>query len=133
MLEGKDEAFRNLEERMRREWAHIGVAWKDTVDVNVLHQSLQEVPVLSGALRESGRNDLISTGDAHVCEVGYGSESTPYALRIHEDLSIKHPIHVNEKGEFYNCQGKAKYLEDPIHAAAPHLPDELKKRLSGGV
>jgi len=89
--------------------------------------------VLSGTLRGTGRNDLTVTPNEITCEVGYGSESTAYALYIHENLAIVHPYHINAKGQPYNCGGKAKYLEDPVNAAAPRLMGELKKRLAGEI
>ena len=151
-LEGVDEGLRNLEAKMKAVWDHTGVAWKDTVDVNVLNVSLTEVPVKTGSLRESGRNDMTSTSSEHTCEVGYGSEAVQYAFIQHERLDFHHPAITGTRSEArstaiakYGGQyswtpdtpseqyGKAKYLEDPVNAAAPRLMGELKKRLAGEI
>ena len=130
-IKGQKEVERAIIEHMKKEWEKVGPAWWDTVQENVMIPSLDEVPVHTGTLRATGQNILIQTPHTITCEVGYGSEAAPYALYVHENLAIHHPIHIDEKGEIYNCGGKAKFLEDPVNAAIPILPVELLKRLEG--
>jgi len=126
-----DEVNKRIKEHMKENWDNVAVAWWDTVQENVMIPSLDEVPVHTGTLKATGQNILIQSPHTIACEVGYGSEAAPYALYVHENLAIHHPIHIGEKGETYNCGGKAKYLEDPVNAAIPILPKELIRRLEG--
>lgn len=66
----------------------------------ILFQAKLLAPYLTGALRASGYVDS---------EVGYYTVgfSAPYAAVVHEDLTVSHPIHENER----YCGGRAKFLE----------------------
>jgi hypothetical protein len=83
---------------------------------NVRRDSLNEVPVDTGALHDSFYSEV--TGS--VATFGYASE---YAMWVHEDLSA------------YHLNGKAKFLEDPIrvHSASfrETFAEELRKQLGG--
>jgi hypothetical protein len=72
----------------------------------VLTQSLDEVPVDTGALKASGRvnpaSGVILSGENIMVEVVFGSTATSYAIPVHENLEAHHP------------HGKAKYLEGPL-------------------
>jgi hypothetical protein len=65
----------------------------------ILTEALDEAPLLSGTLRRSG-----TVTDAPSEEAVYIAFNTPYAMRQHEDLTLRHP-----------GGGKAKYLEDPFN------------------
>ena len=118
-LKGVDEVNKRIKEHKKENWDNVAVAWWDTVQENVMIPSLEEVPVKTGALKASGQNIPVNTPHSISCEVGYGSETAPYALIQHERLDFHHDV------------GKAKYLEDPVNAAIPILPKELIRRLEG--
>lgn len=68
----------------------------------VLGESIRQVPLEEGDLQSSGK---VSVDEGRsMAAVSY---DTPYAIRQHEDLSYKH-----------DAGRKAKYLEDPLIAAA---------------
>jgi len=71
----------------------------------VLTESHDEVPHDSGTLMRSGTVTDVPTENAV-----YISYNTPYAVKMHEDLSLNHP-----KGR------KPKYLEDPFNRLAPKI------------
>lgn len=118
-IKGIHEAEMKLDEILKSEWSRMAVAWWDTVDQNVFIPSLEEVPVKSGDLKESGQIELKIEPEKIIIDVGYGSEAINYALVQHEHL------------EFHHENGKAHYLKDPIDRAIPILPEELVKRLEG--
>lgn len=95
----------------------------------ILNESKNQVPVYSGpprkgvipgALKNSGHVSLPQR-TAHGTEVtiGYGGAAEAYAWVQHERRDFKHRV------------GKAKYLEDPMRAAAPGLAARLAGRLRG--
>ncbi|MFF0860900.1 hypothetical protein ACFYUV_04005 [Nonomuraea sp. NPDC003560] len=67
---------------------------------HLLQKSREEVPHEEGTLERSG---TVSVDEAEL--IGAVSYDTPYAVRQHEDLSLRH-----DEGR------KAKYLEDPAVA-----------------
>ena len=68
----------------------------------VLGESIQQVPHEEGDLQSSGKVS-VDEGSSRAA-VSY---DTPYAVRQHEDMTYQH-----DPGR------KAKYLEDPLNAAA---------------
>jgi len=98
--------------------------------VDLKDESTQQAPVDTGDLRgncsvtfedevlfpASEGEDLRPQGKELTGDVGY---SLPYALRQHEDMSLKHP-----KG------GKAKYLEDPYNAKKKKYQDHIASAIS---
>ncbi|MBH0778820.1 hypothetical protein [Nocardia bovistercoris] len=69
----------------------------------LLAQSNALVPIDEGILQNSGTNEVADG----VARVGY---NTPYALRQHEDLTLRH-----DNGR------EAKFLEKPLNAFGPEL------------
>lgn len=67
---------------------------------NILGQAIEEVPFEDGDLSSSGK--VATSGSSAVVYF-----DTPYAVRQHEDMTYQH-----DNGR------KAKYLEDPMNAAA---------------
>jgi len=65
---------------------------------HILTESIDETPIDSGTLRRSG-----TVTDVPSEESVFVSFNTPYAVKQHEDLSLRH------------TDGKAKYLEDPFN------------------
>lgn len=72
--------------------------------------SMRVVPVQTGALRGSCRTRFLHTVST---KSGWITYSKAYAIKIHEDLTIRHPNH-SIHGQNYNCGGEAKYLEAPM-------------------
>ena len=62
-------------------------------------RSLDEVPIVTGKLRDSAYVRIEGIGPSTHALVGY---SAPYAIFVHEDMKAKHP------------QGRAKFLERAV-------------------
>jgi len=72
----------------------------------ILTESLKEVPLSTGTLARSGTvTDFPSRNEVYV------SYNTPYAVRQHEDLGLRHP---DPRNPLSTPGRKAKYLEDPF-------------------
>ena len=56
--------------------------------------------------------------------VGYRA---PYAIYVHENMEIDHPLHVNSDRTVRNCGGQAKFLEQPAREMIPKIADQLMK------
>lgn len=65
-------------------------------------------------------------GDGVIVEgrVGYRA---PYAIYVHENLEIDHPIHVDGSGSTRDCHGQAKFLEIPARQMLPNVGRDLAK------
>ena len=73
----------------------------------VLTESQEEVPHATGTLQRSGTVTKVPSEFAV-----YISYNTPYAVRQHEDLSLRHP---DPRNPISTPGRKAKYLEDPFN------------------
>jgi len=96
-------------------------AWK------ILEESRKEVPHATGMLQDSSIVDPKWKESAV-----YISYSTPYALRQHEDLTLRHP---DPRNPISTPGRKAKYLEDPFHRLKAKVMKavrlKVKKALKG--
>ncbi len=72
----------------------------------ILTESLKEVPLATGTLARSA-----AVTDASREDAVYISYNTPYAVRQHEDLTLRHP---DPRNPLSTPGRKAKYLEDPF-------------------
>lgn len=76
------------------------------------------VPVKDGDLRDSGRIRVSIRKSKTLTNIAasmvFGNADVPYARRIHEDLTLKHPN-----------GGQAKYAESVIREAVPTAGAEL--------
>jgi len=112
-VQGLDQA-RNRLVYFKNKFPHEVAAALKTEAELTMTESKKEVPVDTGALRDSGFVDepKISGGDISV-RLGYGGVATKvnektgeitttYAVIVHEDMKAHHVV------------GKAKFLEDPI-------------------
>lgn len=79
----------------------------------ILTESHEEVPHDTGTLQRSGTITVALDENAV-----YVSYNTPYAVKQHEDLTLKHP-----KGR------KAKYLEDPFKRNVPKVKRLVELRV----
>lgn len=99
----------------RRVQAEKMAALKDVAEY-VLGESIQQVPHEEGDLQSSGKVS-VDEGSSRVA-VSY---DTPYAVRQHEDMTYRH-----------DAGRKAKYLEDPLNAAAKGPAKKIiERRLKG--
>lgn len=84
----------------------------------ILAVSKDQCPVLTGTMRRTGTaEEPVKSAKGWSVTLGY---NTVYAEDVHENLTAQHKI------------GKAKFLEDPVNAAAPGLAERLATRLRGG-
>lgn len=67
-----------------------------------------------------------AAGDGVVVEgmVGYRA---PYAIYVHENMEIDHPVHVDGSGSVRDCHGQAKFLEIPARKMLPTIGAEIRK------
>jgi hypothetical protein len=79
----------------------------------ILTESLKEAPHATGTL---ARSATVTDGKDAV----YISYGTPYAIRQHEDLTLRHP---DPRNPISTPGRKAKYLEDPFN----RLKDKVVK------
>ena len=114
--------FEQLEANLKAYMQDIPDATMDQlheVASHIMINSQDEVPIDTKALIKSGF--IVEEGNSIIA--GYGGPNTKinpktgilteeYALKVHEDLSVNHPV------------GKAKFLEDPFNEAVQNL-DEL--------
>lgn len=72
----------------------------------VADDAQKRCPKRTGALAASLRVDIYSNGFA----IGFYQ---PYAMYVHENMEIKHPVHIHN-GVEYDCGGEAKFLWNAI-------------------
>ena len=95
----------------------FGSALAKETDIEV-KECQKESPVDSGDMRgEIHREGPFREGRRIWCEIQTGPKSIDYALQQHEDLDLFHPV------------GKAKFIEDPIKASAPHMGSRVAARI----
>lgn len=104
----------------------------------VMAISKERVPVLTGALMNTGKV-LLPEEDGNLISVtmGYGDESAPYALYVHEALEGPNPINpdwswakkVARGGQIdWTRPGSGpKYLSGPLQENQDKLPDRISK------
>lgn len=84
----------------------------------LLSDSRDEVPYDQGDLSRSGKVTVVTEGRTVTGAVSY---DTPYAVRQHEDTTLRHDT------------GKAGYLGDPLRANVSrylgHVADSIKRAL----
>lgn len=85
----------------------------------IFNQSQALVPVETGALRSSGMVTLPEqSAQGPSVTIGYGGAAAPYAIYVHERLDLNHPN-----------GGQAKFLEEPVLAAADGIAGRLADTL----
>lgn len=102
-----------------RATAAMGDAIEDTLDY-VFEESQSQVPVDTGALKQSGGINPLDVGAGKI--VGSISYGIVYAFYIHENTRLRHPH-----------GGKAKFLSDPMASALNQLSSRLKGRLEAAL
>jgi hypothetical protein len=79
-----------------------------------VHAQTEYVPVLTGALRDSGKV-VGKPGRYPVIEIGFGGAAVDYAVIQHENLTFQHP-----------SGGRAKYLELAVRDFEPKIAHTLE-------
>jgi hypothetical protein len=127
VLEGKDAAFANIDFEVMPKLEQAGSALYVALQPTI-NRAIEQCPKHTGTLAGSGRIDPPQTeGNMTFCTIGF---HTAYALRIHEDLNIQHPIHIDPKtGKERDCTGNAKYLEIPLREDLDIIPARIKQAL----
>lgn len=95
----------------------------------VLNESKKLVPVDTANLRNSG---MVSSqridGNVVEVEITYGGAAAPYAVIVHEDMTMDHspskPTAVTGRPR----RGQAKFLEIPVMAQAPSFARSIAAR-----
>lgn len=85
----------------------------------VLGDAVGRTPVDTGDLRGSGSTDIDVTESRVEGVVGY---SAPYAVRVHEDMSMFHP-----RG------GEAKFLENAFTQNEKKIEQHIQDAIKGGM
>ena len=87
----------------------------------ILTERLKEVPHATGTLARSA-----AVTDASREDAVYISYNTPYAVRQHEDLTLRHP---DPRNPLSTPGRKAKYLEDPFDRLKGKVMELVKRRI----
>jgi hypothetical protein len=86
----------------------------------IMATSKMLAPVDTGVMRQSGFVGApTSSGTTHSIELGYGGAAAGYVIYVHEDLSKRHA-----------APTQAKFLEQPLREAAPHLLENIALRIA---
>jgi hypothetical protein len=112
---GDKQLQRNIESLARNFPKETGKALRDVGEDKVYDPSQELVPVKTGKLKGTGRI-RVSTAESRgvTLKISYGGYGVLYAVKIHEDLRLKHP-----RG------GTAKYLERPLMQSKPSIGRDL--------
>lgn len=87
----------------------------------IKEEAVKITPIDTGALRnsaivEDGKDTKYNREDKVVFKIDY-------AVYVHVDLSIKHPIHHGGR----DCQGQAKFLENTMIKYTKHILNKFEK------
>jgi len=77
---------------------------------DVMPTAKENCPVDHGNMRDSHTTQR----KGKTVTVGVGGSSAPYALKQHEDMSLRHTV------------GEAKWLENAYNSMLPRLPGKIK-------
>jgi hypothetical protein len=80
----------------------------------IMAKSKKLVPVLTGALKDSGSVQVREQGERFTVELGYGGPAAPYAVFVHEDALAEHKV------------GQADYLGRPYREAQRELLNDIR-------
>lgn len=97
----------------------------ESASLDLQSKAIERVPKFSSDLAGSSSVDIKARKTKIVGEIGFNTE---YALELHEDMDIVHPIHTWE-GITYDCQGDVKYLENPMKENASMYINNIKKKV----
>ena len=83
----------------------------------VLADAVSLAPIDTGALRASGRITEVAGGETPLFDIQFGGDKAPYAVFVHEDLTVQHKT------------GQAKFLETALQMNAKRV----KKIIGDGL
>lgn len=84
----------------------------------IMTEAKKRTPVEFGTLKNSGHvQPPEREANSVSVTMGFGGSAEDYAIVQHEDLSFHHNV------------GEAKFLENPIREAAPHLLERIASRI----
>jgi hypothetical protein len=89
-------------------------------------KSSAKVSGLEKVLNRFGK-EIQSFAGGGVVVTGMVGYRAPYAIYVHENLEIDHPIHVDGSGSVRDCHGQAKFLEIPARKMLPNVGRDLAK------
>jgi hypothetical protein len=116
---GDKDLIRHIENAARNMPKETAKALRTTGEEKVYDPSQELVPVKTGALKASGRIRVTTAESRGVTlKISYGGNGILYAVKIHEDLRLKHP-----RG------GSAKYLERPLLGAKATIGRDLANEI----
>lgn len=117
-LKGSEELLRKLEQFAVGLPGEMRKALRQVAKEGVYADSQEDCPVKEGHLKRSGKLAVsASERSGTTARVTYGGGEAPYALIVHEDLEARHD------------NGKAKFLEEPLHRRAPTFPADVAANL----
>ena len=100
----------------------MGLAIRDGMEVAMTQAKKDLVPVLTGALRDSGQvREPEIDADKVLVRGGFGGFSVNYAFEVHENPTSRHP------------HGQWKYWEQPLLAAIPDIRKRVEAALLDGM
>jgi hypothetical protein len=109
--------WQSVQEGILRIVAQYPVAAQQALRVEAeveMAEAKERTPVRTGALRASGRVEPLFGGGVRWA---FGGPSVNYAVPVHENLEIFHPV------------GQAKYLESVLAESAPYLVERVAARM----
>lgn len=93
----------------------LGHALYKIAEMIMTDSKVNYVPVVSGALRRSGKVESeVITANKVTVRLGYGDAAVTYARQVHERPD-------------YMGQGKNKYLSKPLNAAVPGMQRKIQQ------
>jgi hypothetical protein len=136
----KIEGLQELRDKLRANAPKARHAVKKTLYQfanEVMGESLQVVPVLTGALMGTGKvQEPVEDGPTISVTMGYGDEAVGYAIYVHEALEGPHEIDPNWNWAKAAAAGKPinytrpgsgpKFLSNPLQAKQDKLPGLIK-------
>jgi len=136
-VEGFERMRARLSGFVQRYPNEVKAALKQEAEI-IMTQSKREVPVDTGALKNSGFvSEPTQSGQNISIKLGYGGTSTKVNPKTGEVTTV-YAIYVHENTAWHHRVGKAKFLEDPIMRAREKLMNRIAYRVkrlleSGGV
>jgi hypothetical protein len=116
-FDGLPQLMQNLQRLAARAPQAMAVALEQEAE-RILEASRPLVPVDTGLLASTGMTEINTNG----ADIRYGGHGlAPYALVVHEDVSMNHPH-----------GGQAKYLRQALLTALDGMPARLGAALQGG-
>lgn len=94
-----------------------GRALREEAEIEMT-EAKQRTPVLTGALRASGRVEGPDIQGYNIeVKMRFGGPSVNYAIKVHENL------------EAYHRNGQAKFLESTLRESARYMADRVARRI----